>query len=94
MRSRHARTLAPLFLADVGVAAFEHLDQVPAKPGLHGAAHFAGLQGIHDLFKFRHQFARRHPAQVAALRGAAVLGVQLGLLGKTGAIFDAFLDFE
>src|SRR4051812_15928110 len=80
------------FLALVGYlvgAPLEHLYEVPSERRLDRLAHFAVLQPVHHALEFRHRVARRDPAQVAALAGAAVLGVELRQLGEIAAGDDA-----
>src|SRR5260221_7185260 len=63
----------------------DDLDDVIPELGGDDAADLSGLQLERDLVEFRNHLAFREGAQIAALRGAAVLRVLLRELGEVGA---------
>ena len=80
------------FPGNVALAAFENLDQVHAKLGLHHRADLVVLQRVHRPLEIRHRIARADPAEVAALGRRAVLRIEAGQFGEITAIDQAFAD--
>src|SRR5438105_8576344 len=87
--NRLARVGALALLGKLVGAPLDRLQEVPAERRLHRLAHLAVLQLVHDALEFGHGVARGDPAEVAALRGARILGVDARELGEIGARHDA-----
>lgn len=70
------------------LAAAFHLDQVHTELALHRLRHIARLELVHRLLEFRHQLARRHPAQLATRTGRPVLRIAACRIAKIVAVDD------
>src|SRR5262249_53176338 len=65
-------------------AALDELDQVVAERRLDRLADLARLERHEGALELGHRVARQYPAEVAALRRAAILRVQTRELGEVG----------
>src|SRR6185295_9541364 len=59
----------------VARAPLEHLDEVVAERRADRLAHFAHLQLLIGLLEFRYRVAGKHPVELAAARGRAIVGI-------------------
>ena len=85
--------VAAAFLRRADFADIVEFDEVPAELGADGTADLAFFQFLHRAFKFGHHHAVAEPAQIAALRRAAVLRILSRQLAEITALFRLHADF-
>src|SRR6185503_511519 len=83
-----------LLLRHVLVAAFENLDQMPAKWRTRRFADLPGFQSIHRLLEFRNRIPGRKPAQIAAAGSAAIFGLQSRELGEISVVIESLFQLD